>query len=118
MHVMSSHRNTPKAYMSLKVVLDPPANTSGAVHARVVSLLPPPTEAVIDNVAIMCTAPPKSHSCSGGVNAWRRQGGGSGVGHLGAAVARAQNVEALNVAVDDADQQVVQVGEGAGRLAR
>ena len=38
--------------------------------------------------------------------------------HLGAAVARAQNVEALDVAVDDADQLVVQVGEGAGRLAR
>ena len=44
--------------------------------------------------------------------------GGGGAGHLGAAVARAQNVEALDVAVDDADQLVVQVGEGAGRLAR
>ena len=44
--------------------------------------------------------------------------GGVGAGHLGAAVARAQNVEALDVAVDDADQLVVQVGEGAGRLAR
>ena len=44
--------------------------------------------------------------------------GGGGAGHLGAAVARAQNVEALDVAVDDADQQVVQVGEGAGSFAR
>ena len=38
--------------------------------------------------------------------------------HLAAAVARAQNVEALDVAVDDSNQQMVQVGEGAGSFAR
>ena len=38
--------------------------------------------------------------------------------HLAAAVARAQNVEALDVAVDDSNQQMVQVGEGARGLAR
>jgi hypothetical protein len=63
MHVMSSHMNTPKAYMSLEVVLEPPVNSSGADHARVVAILPPP-DAVMDSVAIMCTAPPKSHTCS------------------------------------------------------
>ena len=111
--------NTPNAYMSLKVVLSPPVNSSGAHHARVVAILPPPAEAVIDNEAIMCTAPPKSHTCSSrGVSAWRLRGGSGGAGYLGAAVARAQHVVALDVAVDDADEQVVQVGEGARSLTR
>jgi hypothetical protein len=71
MHVMSSHMNTPKAYMSLEVVLEPPVNSSGAVHARVVAVLPLPPDAAIDNVAKMYTAPPKSHTCStDGVNTW------------------------------------------------
>jgi hypothetical protein len=56
--------NTPKAYMSLKVVFAPPINSSGADHARVVAILLLPPEAVIVIVAIICTAPPKSHNCS------------------------------------------------------
>ena len=39
-------------------------------------------------------------------------------GHLAAAVASAQNVEAFDVAMYDADQHMVQVGEGARSLAR
>ena len=65
MHVMSSSMNTPKAYMSLKMVLAPPKNSSGAVHARVVANLSlPPADEFIAIVAIICTAPPKSHNCS------------------------------------------------------
>jgi hypothetical protein len=60
--VMSSHMNTPKAYMSLEVVLAPPVSSSGADHARVVAILPPPADAVIAVVAITTTAPPKSHN--------------------------------------------------------
>ena len=64
MQVMSSHMNTPNAYMSLKNVLEPLENSSGADHARVVAILPLPADAVAVMVANMCTAPPKSHTCS------------------------------------------------------
>jgi hypothetical protein len=47
-----------------------------------------------------------------------QKGGGGGAGYLGAAVARAQNVESLDIAVYDADQHVMQVGEGADSLTR
>jgi hypothetical protein len=55
---------TPKAYTSLKTVFAPPENNSGADHARVVAILPSPPDAVMENVAIICTAPPKSHTYS------------------------------------------------------
>ena len=46
------------------------------------------------------------------------QEGSGGTEHLGAAITRAQHVQALDVAVHDCYQRVVQVGEGARRLAR
>ena len=60
--VMSSHMNMTNAYMSLEVVLELPVSSSGADHARVVAILPPPADAVIALVAITITAPPKSHN--------------------------------------------------------
>ena len=59
---MSCHMNTPKAYMWLKVDLAPPVSSSGADHASVVAILPPPADAVIAEVASTTTAAPKSHT--------------------------------------------------------
>ncbi len=64
LHVANSHIKIPKAYMSVKVDLSLPLNSSGAENALVVTLAEPPTLDIEDIVLSTCTAPPKSQNCS------------------------------------------------------
>ena len=117
-HVENSHIKTPKAYTSVAVDLSSPWKSSGAQYARVVhraALLLDETEAAVVST---CTAPPKSQNCGAIVKKNTLiPNENECVFYLGAAVAHEQHVEALDVAVDDADHGVVQVLHGRRYLA-
>ena len=91
-------------------------SSSGAHQGRVVESLKLLPDVIDAAVASTCTAPPKSHTCSKGRNSTNANSRGTHGEHLAAAVARAQHVQALYVAVDDVGQ--VQVINRRRRLAR